>query len=89
MKEFGDKIPAEKKAAIESAVAEVKTLHASQNIDGLDAAMEKLNQAWQAASEDMYKAQQENPSQAGPQDQNNNASSGNENTQEAEFEEVK
>lgn len=89
MKEFGDKIPAEKKAAIESAVAEVKTLHASQSIDGLDAAMEKLNQAWQAASEDMYKAQQENPGQEGPQDQNNNATSGNENTQEAEFEEVK
>jgi molecular chaperone DnaK len=58
LKEYGDKIPAEKKVNIENALNELKAAHAAKNIAQIDAAMEKINQAWQAASEDMYKAQQ-------------------------------
>ena len=58
LKECGDKIPAEKKANIENALNELKAAHTAKNIAQIDAAMEKINQAWQAASEDMYKAQQ-------------------------------
>jgi len=56
LKEYGDKIPAEKKTVIETALAELKTAHGTKNIAGIDAAMEKLNAGWQAASQDMYNA---------------------------------
>jgi molecular chaperone DnaK len=55
LKEYGDKIPAEKKSAIESALAELKTAHGSKNLEGIEVALNKLNSAWAAASEDMYK----------------------------------
>ena len=70
MKEFGEKIPAEKKGAIEDGVAKLKEAHASQDIAAIDAAMETLNAAWQAASQDMYAASQEGAAGAegAPQD---------------------
>jgi molecular chaperone DnaK len=55
LKEYGDKIPAEKKSVIESALAELKTAHGSKNLEGIEVALNKLNSAWGAASEDMYK----------------------------------
>lgn len=67
LKEFGDKIPEDKKAAIESAVAELKEAHKAEDIAAVDAASEKLNTAWQAASQEIYQAQQEaGGAQAGP-----------------------
>ena len=66
LKEYGDKIPAEKKQAIENALNELKAAHAAKNGTQIDAAMEKINAAWQAASQDMYQAQQQ-AGQAGPQ----------------------
>ncbi len=69
MKEFGEKIPAEKKGAIEDGVAKLKEAHASQDIAAIDAAMETLNAAWQAASQDMYAASQDGAGAEGaPQD---------------------
>jgi molecular chaperone DnaK len=70
MKEFGEKIPEEKKGAIEEGVAKLKEAHASQDIAAIDAAMETLNAAWQAASQDMYAASQEGAAGAegAPQD---------------------
>jgi molecular chaperone DnaK len=59
MKEYGDKIPADKKGAIESALESLKTAHKSEDIDGIDKAEETLNAAWMAASEEMYKAGQQ------------------------------
>lgn len=56
LKEYGDKIPADKKSEIESAVAALKDAHAQRNLSGIDEAMTRLNAAWAAASEDMYKA---------------------------------
>jgi molecular chaperone DnaK len=58
LKEYGDKIPAEKKSVIESAFNELKAAHTSRNVAGIDSALEKLNTAWQAASQDMYNATQ-------------------------------
>ena len=67
LKEFGDKIPADKKGRIETALTALKDAHKSQDVARIDAATADLNAAWQAASEEMYKATQGNPGQnAGP-----------------------
>ncbi len=58
MKEIGDKIPADKKSVIESALTELKEAHKLQDIAGIDKATETMNNAWQAASQDIYQAQQ-------------------------------
>ena len=103
LKDYGDKLPADKKSAIESALADLKSAHASKNIPAIDSAMEKINAAWQAASEDMYKAQQQagpnpgagagfDPNNMGGQQGNPNAGQqgGNDETvTDADFEEVK
>jgi molecular chaperone DnaK len=88
LKEFGDKIPADKKQAIESSFTELKAAHAERNIAGIDSAMERLNAAWQAASEDMYKAGGEQGGAAnGAQDANASGASGE--ATDVDFEEVK
>lgn len=56
--EIGDKIPADKKSTIDSALAELKEAHKLQDLDRIDKANEALNTAWQAASQDIYQAQQ-------------------------------
>ncbi|MDB0020792.1 molecular chaperone DnaK [bacterium] len=56
LKEYGDKIPEEKKKPIDEALAELKTSHAAKDLATIDTAMEKLNTAFQAASQDMYQA---------------------------------
>ena len=58
LKEFGDKVPADKKPAIEEALAKLKEAHKSQDIDAIDTALAELNTVWQAASEEMYKTAQ-------------------------------
>jgi molecular chaperone DnaK len=58
LKEFGDKIPAEKKAPIEDALNQLKEAHKSEDIPAIEKAMDSLNTAWQAASQDIYNAQQ-------------------------------
>ena len=73
LKEYGDKIPADKKGAIETALGSLKEAVKSQNISDIDRYTEALNNAWHAASEDMARAagaQQggpQNPYQGGPQ----------------------
>ena len=66
LKEYGDKIPAEKRSAIESACADLKKAVDEKNIEAIDSANAALEAAWHAASEDMAKAAQGGP-QAGPQ----------------------
>ena len=58
LNEYGDKIPADKKATIEAALGKLKTAHQSQDLASIDAATKELNNAWQAASQDMYQATQ-------------------------------
>lgn len=59
LKEYGDKIPAEKKQPIEDALAELKKEFEAKNLDNLQPAMDKLNEVFQAASQDMYNAAQQ------------------------------
>lgn len=59
LKEYGDKLPAEKKEAIEKAAADLKAAKDAEDMDGIEKHMETLNAAWQAASQEMYQATQE------------------------------
>ncbi|MCT4636266.1 MAG: molecular chaperone DnaK [Bacteroidales bacterium] len=98
LKEFGDKLPADKKKPIEDAVAKLKEAHKSQDIPSIDAATEELNKVWQAASEDMYKASQEaganGQQQPGPdagagQQQQQQQQKADDEVTDVDFEEVK
>jgi molecular chaperone DnaK len=93
LKELGEKLPADKKAPIEAALANLKEAQKAQDIAKIDAAIAEINTAWTAASEHLYKGTQE----AGPQgaeeasngNQQANAGKDAENVTDAEFEEVK
>lgn len=91
LKEFGDKIPAAKRDAIEAALNQLRDAHKSQDLDAIDAAIAKLNTEWQAASQEMYQA----GAQAGP-DANADAGNGQQGSSskaddvtDIEYEEVK
>lgn len=86
LKEYGDKLPADKKQAIEDALASLKTAHQSRDLAGMESGVQKLNDAWQAASQDLYNAQQQNPDTNG---QPNPETSEKDNVQDVDFEEVK
>ena len=88
MKEYGDKLPVDKKAEIEGALGKLKTAHQAQDIAGIDAAMAEMNAIWQKASEEMYKNA---GAQGGPQDPNagQNPNNGNDDVTDVDFEEVK
>ena len=97
LKEYGDKLPADKKAAIESALGKLKEAHKNADVAAIDTAIAELNAAWQAASQDIY-AQQQAQGAAGAQQnagqqsqQNAGAQGGSANSQpeDVEFEEVK
>jgi len=87
LKEFGDKIPADKKKPIEDALAELKKAYEIKDLPAIDATMEKLNTVFQAASQDMYNAQQE-PGQNGAPSDEGKATADSEVT-DVDFEEVK
>jgi molecular chaperone DnaK len=97
LKEYGDKIPADKKAPIENALNKLKEAHKAQNIADLDTYMTELNTAFQAASQDMYNAAnaQAGAQQAGPQDFSGQQPGGNQSgsqegdVTDVDFEEVK
>src|SRR5215207_5405234 len=96
LKEYGDKIPADKKAPIEGALSKLREAHKSQNLANIDAAMAEMNTAWTAASEEIYKATQANGGgqpggPEGPQDQGQQKQSagGSSDVTDAEYEEVK
>ena len=93
LKEFGDKLSTDKKEPIEAALEELKKAHESKDIGQIDAAMEKINEAWKVASEEMYKAEQEaqagaagGPEQGQPQ---GGANTEGDNVEDVDFEEVK
>lgn len=92
LKEFGDKIPADKKGPIETGLNQLKDAHKQQDISAIDAAMAALNTAWTAASEEIYKAQQAgggaNNGNTQQQEQQSAKADGD-NVTDAEFEEVK
>lgn len=96
LKEYGEKIPADKKAPIENALNKLKEAHKSQDLNAIDAATTEMNNAWTAASEELYKATQgdqagggqQQPGGGGNQQQPGNGGGG-ENVTDAEYEEVK
>ena len=87
LKEYGDKLPADKKAAIEEALGKLKEAHAAKDIAAIDTAIEKLNAAWQAASQDIYAQQQAQGAQA--QGAQPGAEQQQAQPEDVEFEEVK
>jgi len=92
LKEYGDKIPADKKAPIEAALNKLRDAHKSQDVARIDAALAEMNTAWTAASEDMYKATQNTGGQANGNGQQGGSTAGTnagEHVTDAEFEEVK
>ena len=98
LKEYGDKLPADKKAEIESGLEELRNAHKAQDITAIDAAMSKLNASWQKASEDMYKGAQGaagGGTQTPPNQDNQGGNTGNEGgngddeVTDVDFEEVK
>lgn len=89
LSEYGDKIPADQKAIIEAAVSKLKEAHKAQDMDAMDKAMEELNTAWQAASQHLYNAQQQQGAPQGDGQQAENAGGNDGNVADAEYEEVK
>ena len=94
LKEFGEKLSEDKKAPIESSLEELKKAHESKDLGLIDAAMEKINEAWKAASEEIYKAQQESqaggPQPGGPEaGPTGEADAAQDDVQDVDFEEVK
>ena len=95
MKEAGDKLPADLKSQIETALGKLKDAHKAQDIAAIDAAIAELNNAWQAASAQMYQQTGQSGAGAGPQadpnagaNQGGNTQGGDETIQDADFEEV-
>ncbi len=90
LKEYGEKISADKKAPIEAALEKLKEAHKSQDVAAIDAAMTEMNTAWTAASEEMYKATQEAGAQPGADaGASSEGAPKNDNVEDAQFEEVK
>ena len=92
LKEYGEKIPAEKKSTIENALTELKTAHAAKDLAGIDSATTTLNAAWEAASQEMYAAMNEQQGGAAAGDAQANANTeGNksESVTDVDYEEVK
>jgi molecular chaperone DnaK len=95
LKEFGDKIPADKRGRIETALSSLREAHKNRDVAAIDSTLAEINAAWQAASEDMYKASQGAGQQAGPQagptggDTSGGKQGGEEQVTDVDFEEVK
>ena len=88
LKEYGDKIPADKKQPIEDALVNLKKAHESQDIEQIDPAMEALNTAFQAASQEMYAAQQEAQGAEGAPNPEGATESAEDEVTDVDFEEV-
>ncbi|MBK9319888.1 MAG: molecular chaperone DnaK [Bacteroidetes bacterium] len=88
LKEFGEKIPADKKGAIEAALTQLKDAHKSRDLASIETAMTALNSAWEVASKDLYNASQE-PGQAPQGENTGNASNNADGVTDVDYEEVK
>jgi len=90
LKEFGDKLSDDKKKPVEEALEELKKAYETKDIEVIDPALEKINEVWKAASEEMYKAQAESQQGApGEQGQSQDEGPASDNVEDVDFEEVK
>ena len=87
LKEFGDKLSDDKKKPIEDALKELKSAHESKDLGSIDTAMEKINEAWKVASEEMYKATEEAKAASGAEAGQQEAPT-NDDVTDVDFEEV-
>jgi molecular chaperone DnaK len=88
LKEFGDKLSDDKKQPIEAALEELKKAYETKDIEVIDPALEKINEAWKVASEEMYKAQQDAQG-AAPEGAPDESVAQEDNVEDVDFEEVK
>ena len=91
LKDFGDKLSEDKKKPIEDSLEDLKKSYESKDIDKIDSSLEKINEAWKAASEEMYKAQQGQQQGQGqqPTGEESQDNSNSDNVEDVDFEEVK
>lgn len=91
LKEYGDKLAENNKSAIEAALTELRAAHGTRDIAAIDASMEKINAAWQAASQDIYNAQQAagGSPEGAPGAESQNSATSDEGVTDVNFEEVK
>ena len=91
LKEFGDKLSDDKKKPIKDALKELKKAYETKDIAVIDPALEKINEAWKSASEEMYKAQQSEQKDSSNSEQSTENPEGKEsdNVEDVDFEEVK
>jgi molecular chaperone DnaK len=90
LKEFGDKLSADKKSPIETGLEALKKAYESKDLEAIKPALDNINEAWKQASEEMYKAQQEaGGADAPPMDGADAASSSDDDVEDVDFEEVK
>ena len=92
LKEFGDKLSDDKKKPIEDALAELKAAYETKSLDAITPALDKINEAWKVASEEMYKAQAEaqgGAGQPGPDAGAEAQGDGGQDVEDVDFEEVK
>ena len=92
LKEYGDKIPAEKKTPIEAAVKSLKEAHAARDLAKIDTHLAELNKAWEAASQELYAAMNAQQGQGGAApggEQTHDAGPKNDDVQDVSYEEVK
>ncbi|MFT5669173.1 MAG: molecular chaperone DnaK [Vicingaceae bacterium] len=87
--EIGDKLPADKKQPIEDALAKLKEAHTAQDLDACNAAVEELNTVFQAASQEMYNAQAQDPQAGQPGGEADAGAKQNDEVTDVDFEEVK
>jgi len=92
LKEFGDKLSKPNKKAIQDSLDKLKSIHKEEKIDKIDGAIEALNKSWEAASQEMYKATQEQqgtPDQKTPAGNKSKGKNKNDDISDVDFEEVK
>lgn len=95
LKEFGDKLPADKKSEIEGILKELQEAHKSENIGAIDGIIERLNNTWASASQTMYGSNGQQPggssdaTQSATQEQPRDGKKGDGNVEDVDFEEVK
>ena len=92
MNEFGDKISGDNKKPVEEALEELKKAYETKEVETIQPALDKINEAWKAASEEMYKAQaeaQQAGAPAGDAGAQDGAAEENSDVEDVDFEEVK
>lgn len=88
LKEYGDKIPADKRAKIEAALERLKQAHKEHNVAEIESSMQQVNEAWNEASQDLYNAQQEKAAESAPEGAAGDTATGDDEVKDVDYEVV-